>query len=109
MKHFELTKKVFSLLSINNQELADQFNSANVTEEIDTAGYYVYFTFNEDSIEPLKNTNFPNIIGKDRNGKVLVGFVLFKKDNLIDYFEGYTFGDTKWPENDEEIVLEITK
>ena len=109
MKHLELTNKVFALLSKNNKELADQFAVSIKTEETDGAGYFVNFAFDKDNIVPLSNTNFPDIIGKDKNGKIIVGFVLFKKNGLIDYFEAYTFGNENWPDSDEDIILEFAQ
>ncbi len=106
MKHFELTKKVIELMSSKNEMLMKQFESAKVLEEVDEVGYYANFTIqNKDGFTPISKM-IPNIIGKNKDGKTVVGFVLFLKDGFIDCLEGYTFGDELWPQSDEEIILE---
>lgn len=107
MKHLNLTNKVISLLSINNKELEHQFKIAAIIEEDDGAGYFANFNFEKNNVERIKNKNFPDLIGKDKDGKIILGFVLFTKDGFIDYLEGYTFGNENWPENDDDISLEI--
>ena len=108
MKHTVLTKKVIELMSQNNKILLDQYNAATSTEESNDSGYYVDFKVNS-NVAPLSTSKLPSIIGKNKDGKIIVGFVLFLKNGYIDCFEGYTFGDEKWPNSDDEISIEIAK
>lgn len=107
MKHNELTKKVIELMSTNNKALKNQFNASIITEELDDVGYYANFSFPNKNELPLLDFKSPSIIGKNKDGRIVVGFVLFTKDGLIDCLEGYTFGSESWPERDEDISLEI--
>lgn len=107
MKHSELTRKVIKLMAENNEQLLTQFNAATIVEENDEVGYYVNFSFSNKNELPLLSSKLPSIIGKNADGKIIVGFVLFLKDGYIDCFEGYTFGNELWPENDDDISLEI--
>ena len=108
MKHTVLTKKVIELMSQNNNTLLEQFNVATSTEESNDSGYYVDFKVNN-TVSPLSTNKLPSIIGKNKDGKIIVGFVMFVKNGYIDCFEGYTFGDEKWPNSDGEISIEIAK
>lgn len=108
MKHIVLTKKVIELMSKDNSLLLEQFNAATYTEESNDAGYYVDFKVSN-SANQLSTSKLSSIIGKNKDGKIIVGFVVFVKNGYIDCFEGYTFGDEKWPSSDEEISIEIAK
>ena len=108
MKHTVLTKKVIELMSQNNNTLLEQYNAATSTEESSDSGYYVDFKVNS-NLAPLSTCKLPSIVGKNKDGKIIVGFVMFVKNGYIDCFEGYTFGDEKWPKSDEEILIEIAK
>lgn len=107
MKHNLLTKKVIELMSTNNETLMIQFNASKIAEELDDVGYYANFSFLSKNGMPLLDSKLPSIIGKNKDGRIVVGFVLFTKDGLIDCLEGYTFGNELWPERDEDIYLEI--
>ena len=107
MKHNELTKRVIELMSTNNETLTIQFNASEIIEELDEVGYYANFSFPNKSEMPLLDSKFPSVVGKNKDGRIIVGFVLFTKDGLIDCLEGYTFGSELWPESDEDISLEI--
>lgn len=108
MKHIVLTKKVIELMSLDNNTLIEQFDAATYTEESNSAGYYVDFKVSN-SVSPLSTDKLPSVIGKNKAGRIIVGFVIFVKNGYIDCFEGYTFGDEKWPSSDEEISIEIVK
>ena len=108
MKHENLTRKVINLLLNDNDILLNQFNHSTISEENDDVGYYANFSVDKTQVEVFKE-KLPSrdVVGKTKDGKNIVGFVLFIKDGYLDCLEGYTFGNEKWPDLDEDISLEI--
>lgn len=109
MKHNQLTKQVLDLYSKNNELLSKQINAASLTEEADEVGYFVHFAFDDKtSIKPITDKKLPEVYGVGKDGKPLVGFVLFVTDGFIEMLEAYTYGNEDWPENDETITLQVS-
>ena len=108
MKHENLTNKVMRLMLQKQKILLNQLENVTMVEETDDVGYFVSFSFPDSKPTMLnKKIELPNVVGKNKNGEYVVGFVLFIKNGLIDCLEGYTFGEQKWPDSDEDISLEI--
>jgi hypothetical protein len=71
------------------------------TRHMTGTGYYVTF-LNSKELPRMNNINTE--ISEDyrtnRNAPCdIVGFTLFIRDGYLSSFEGYTFGDVKWPDD----------
>lgn len=70
------------------------------TRHLTGTGYYVHFL----NVEELpradgRNTELSEDYRTSRESPCdLVGFTLFIRDGYLSSFEGYTFGDVKWPD-----------
>ena len=59
-------------------------------------------------LDMLGSFHFGDILGECDGVRDGVGFVLFVKNGAIDYLEGYTYGDDKWPDILEKYQLSYT-
>lgn len=107
MKHSKLTKRVLDLYAKSDETLSKQLEMASYSEEVDEVGYFLNFTFKDEKPIQIKSKKLPDVYGVDKDGKPLVGFVLFVTNGYIETLEAYTYDNEKWPENDDDIYLEI--
>lgn len=108
MKHSNLTEKAINLLIGNNKILSNQFRHSVIKEENDEVGYFAYLSVNKSMVPAYTDEiHFGNVVGKTKDGEVVVAFVLYMKDGYLDCLEGFTFGNKKWPESDENLSLEV--
>ena len=88
--------------------LQEQYkNSVVKSRQFTGSGFYT--TFKLDKSVPkieFKNTfQIGDVIGEIKGINNGIGFVLFIKDGLIDFLEGYSYGDEKWLEFIEDYRL----
>lgn len=82
--------------------LRNQYRKAVVEKrEFTGTGFYTTFNIREDVpiLEQKNSLHLGDVIGQIKGVNEGVGFVLFVKDGVIDFLEGYTYGDEKWPED----------
>lgn len=110
MKHETLARKVLNIFAKNNDILSNQINLASTKEECDEVGFFINFEFRDKRhIKPIITKDMPDVYGLNKEGKTIVGFVLFITDGYIEMLKGYTFGNEKWPDSDEDIILEVAQ
>lgn len=115
-KKFEILEKmvVEKILSGDDRVLdilRKQYNDSVVeSREFTGAGFYTTFKINDSAPMLVGKNSFQlgDVIGTIKGVKYGVGFVLFIKDGKIDFLEGYTYGEEKWPENIEDFRLSFT-
>jgi len=81
--------------------LRKQYEKATVkSRKFSGTGFYTEFEFPDGvvKLEPLKSFQFGDVIGSMDGVNDGVGFVLFVKNGVIDFLEGYTYGNEKFPE-----------
>jgi hypothetical protein len=90
--------------------LLDQIASLKFdTRHMTGTGYYVTFS-NPKELPRLDQLNTELTEGLKTSLKSpadLVGFTLFIRDGYLSSFEGYTFGDVRWPEEPMENWLVV--
>jgi hypothetical protein len=74
------------------------------TRHMTGTGYYVNFS-NANDLPPIDNLNIQ--VSDDLSTTLpapadLVGFTLFIRNGYLTSFEGYTYGDVRWPEEPME-------
>ena len=82
--------------------LNKQYERARIkSREFSGTGFFTYFIIPDDvpKLNDSKNFHFGDVIGEIDGVKNGVGFLLFVKEGVIDFLEGYTYGDEKWPGN----------
>lgn len=82
--------------------LHKQYEKAKIkSREFSGAGFFTSFII-PDHVPKLNNSksfHFGDVIGEIDGVKNGVGFLLFVKEGVIDFLEGYTYGDEKWPKH----------
>lgn len=106
MVRFEdFEKDIMERLLVGNEQvleiLREQYANSQITRRDFTGtGFLTTFTIpnNVPRLEPLMSFQLGDVIGKIDGVNDGVGFVLFIKNGVINYLEGYTYGEEKWPE-----------
>ena len=84
-------------------KLRGQYEVATIhSRDFTGAGFFTHFRLAGKSLrlDRRNSFHFGDVIGqKDGSTDDAVGFVLFVKDGILDYLEGYTFGAETWPED----------
>ena len=81
--------------------LRQQYEKASVkSRKLSGTGFFTVFEVPDDVIklDSLRSFQFGDIIGSMDGVNDGVGFVLFVKNGVIDFLEGYTYGNEKFPE-----------
>lgn len=99
----DFEKKVMEKLLEGNDNvlriLHKQFSQVRIkNREFTGVGFFTTFVIPDDvtKLETQKSFQFGDVDGKI-NEENDVGFILFVKDGVIDFLEGYIYGDEKWP------------
>lgn len=63
-------------------------------------GFYISYSIPEHAprLEEKKSFQIGDLLGKIEGVNDGVGFVLFINEGVIDFLEGYTYGDERWPD-----------
>jgi hypothetical protein len=91
--------------------LREQLAHASVTSrEFTGVGFFTHFTVPREA--PLRR-DLPSAELLDVDARIAgvehgAGFVLFVRDGVISQLEGYTYGDTPWPDSITEFTVYAT-
>jgi hypothetical protein len=80
------------------------------SREYSGAGFFIHFTFPVNSPplpSPFKNFEIGHVEVKIPGPKYGVGVVLFVRNGLLDWIEGYTNGPEPWPKDTSIFEVEI--
>jgi len=79
-------------------DVALQYQAASVTSrELSGVGFFSNFAVPDD-VPRIVPSSFEVTVDATLRDGPDVGFTLFVRDGRIAFLEGYTFGDTPWPE-----------
>lgn len=82
--------------------LRKQYEKAKIkSREFSGTGFFTSFVIPDYAprLNHSKSFHLGDVIGEIDGVKNGVGFLLFVKEGAINFLEGYTYGDEKWPEN----------
>ncbi|MEN6413984.1 MAG: hypothetical protein ABFC84_14675 [Veillonellales bacterium] len=88
--------------------LRDQYaQSAVKKREYSGTGFFTSFEIPDDisKLKTSKSIQLGDVVAEIKGVKDGVGFVLFIKNGVIDFLEGYTYGEEKWPKEISEYKL----
>lgn len=72
-------------------------NSTVLKRDFTGTGFFTYFDIKKNFIlESSKNFQIGDVVGQLDGLNYGVGFVLFIKKGVLDFLEGYTYGNEKW-------------
>ncbi len=80
--------------------LRDQYSRAEIQKrEFSGAGFFTTFDVpaNVVKLESFKSIQIGDVVAEIVGVKDSVGFVLFVKEGVIHFLEGYVYGDESWP------------
>jgi len=92
--------------------LFNQYNNSIIKKrEFSKTGFFTSFTIDKNfpTIDEKSYFHVGDVIAKVNNNDDIIGFVLFIKNGYIDMLEGYTFGESLFPEKIENYSLEYLK
>jgi hypothetical protein len=93
--------------------LRDQLAHASVAaREFTGVGFFTRFSISTDAPvrRDLPSTELGDVGARIAGLEHGAGFVLFVRDGVISQLEGYTYGDTPWPDSTTEfsVVCDVT-
>lgn len=112
-KKFDKIEKAVMAKLLEGQDdklaiLREQYSQSIVKKrEYSGTGFFTSFEIPDHipNLKISKSIQLGDVVAEIKGVKTGAGFVLFIKDGVIDFLEGYTYGDEKWPKEISEYKL----
>ena len=111
MTHEDFERKLMNMLLCGEdsvlKKLRKQYTMSEITSrEFTGVGFYTNFFVNTNDFHvDKKSFQIVDVDGTIDGIEGAIGFVLFIKDGLISFLEGYTNTIMKWPDSYDDVIL----